>query len=203
MNISYNYRPSYLITIGIGFIIIFSLVLISTVLFIINDILSNVATKDQIFIIGILTGEPIIIGYGVYNIIKGTVLYEIQFSEINFKSYKNSRLEIDLPVERIESVNIFHGNYFNTLLFDRLIYKEIEIALKENEKVHLYIRGKKWISKFLKFIKLLREYCSEKYIQFDESSNGSEKHVSNYIKAFIVFGPFVILIIVILFILIS
>jgi len=169
MNISYTYRRSYLIPTGITFILIVSTGLIAIVLFVYTDILSNVVTRDQIFLITIFIGELIVIGYGIYLINKGRTQFEIQFNETNFKSYKNHELKKDIPVEQIESVNIFHGEYSNTLLFIYAIFKKIEIEFKEEEKFQLNIVGKKWISKFLKFVESLRKYCSDKQIQFIES----------------------------------
>lgn len=169
MNISYTYRRSYLIPTGMTFILIVSMGLIAIISFVYTDFLSNVATKDQIFLIAIFISELIVIGYGIYLMDKGRTQFEIQFNETNFKSYKNHELKIDVPVEQIESVNIFHGEYSNTLLFIYFIFKKIEIEFKEEEKFQLKIGGKRWIFKFLKFVESLREYCSDKQIQFIES----------------------------------
>lgn len=169
MSISYIYRSSYLITFGIGFIILSSLVFISINFSIYNDFPGNQIIKFQIFSILILTIEPIIIGWGVFNIIKGTNQYEIQFSEKNFKSYKNLKSEIDVPIEKIEIVNIIHVSVSSWV--GGVKFKKIEIELKEMEKFQLTIKGKKWISKFLKFIELLQQYCNEKQIQFIESND--------------------------------
>lgn len=167
MNISYKYRSSYLIIFGIGFIILVSLVFISINFSIYNDLPGNETIKFQIFLILNLTIEPIIVGWGVYNIIKGKNQYEIQFSEQNFISYKNFKLKFDVPIEQIESVNIFHVSVSSWVGgFD---FKRIEIELKKMEKFQLTIRGKKWISKFLEIIELLHQYCNEKKIQFIES----------------------------------
>ena len=179
MNISYTFRPSYLITAGILILLLGTITLFSTVIFIYNDFLSKVGSKDQIILIIIVISEPVIIWYAIYLMIKGRSQIDIQFSETNFKEYKNHKLEISIPVEWIESVIITHGTIINSLLFINETYKKIEIALRERDKFQLKISGKKRISEFLKFIELLRQYCDKNRIKFEELFNGSEKPVSN------------------------
>lgn len=169
MNISYIYRRSYLIPTGITFILIVSMGFIAIIFFIYTDFLSDLAIKYQILLSAIFIGEFIIIGCGIYFMKKGRTQFEILFNDTNFKSYKNHELKLDVPIEQIESVNIFHGEYSNTLFFIYSIFKKIEIEFKEEEKFQLKIGGKNWIFKFLKFIESLREYCSDKQIQFIES----------------------------------
>lgn len=48
-----------------------------------------------------------------------------------------------------------------------IYFEKIKIELKEKEDVKLYIRGKKWISKFLTFIELLKPLCDEKQIPLE------------------------------------
>lgn len=171
MNISYTYRPTYLLAFGIEFIILWIPVFILIMIGICNNFLISVATKDKIFFIVNLIGVSIITSYGVYNIIQGTNQFEIQFSDANFKAYKNFKLKIDEPVETIENVNITHGKVF-FLIYGGFEYFKIEIKLKEMDKFQLVIRSKKWILKFLEFIKLLEEYCSEKQIEIIKSIKG-------------------------------
>ncbi len=92
---------------------------------------------------------------------------EIQFSETNFKYYKDHQLEIDVSVEQIESVSIIRGYYYSSLNYG-YYFKKIEIELREKEKFQLTITRKKAISRFSKFAELLQQYCSEKKIQYSE-----------------------------------
>ncbi len=174
MNVSYIYRPKYLITFGISFIPLLNLLFIATIGFffdIYSDLLSSEIIKYQIILILILTIEPIIIGYGVHNIIMGTKQFEIEFNEINFKFFKDLKAEIVVPIKRINRIIIIHGSVLS--MWGGCNFKKIKIELKEKEDVQLYIRGKKWISKFLTFIELLKPLCDEKQIQL-------EIHEENY-----------------------
>ena len=143
MNVSYVYRPKYLITFGIFFISLLSYAFISFIIAINNELLSSEIIKYQIILILILTIEPIIIGYGIHNIIEGKKRFEIEFNEINFKFFKNFKAEIVVPIEEINRIIIMHGEVFSAAMGAGLYFEKIKIELKEKEDVQLYIRGKK------------------------------------------------------------
>ena len=172
MKISYTYRPTYLISFGIAFIIGSNVFLFSLSMMVYNDFSFNEVKKGLIILILILLVEPLIILYGGHNIIEGNNQFKIQFTEVNFKSYKNLQLELKVPVEKIKRINIIYGKVFFTTVSIGFEYFEINIEFKDREKVQLYIRNKKWISKFLEFIKLLEEYCSEEKIEIIKSTKG-------------------------------
>jgi hypothetical protein len=120
--------------------------------------------KDLIFIIVILISIPLILSYGGYNIIKGTHKFEIQFIGTNFKLYKDSKLEINVSMERIEKVKITKGEVF-FLIYGGFKYFELNIEIEEMDKFQLTIRGKKWISKLYDFMVSLEPYCNKNQIQ--------------------------------------
>lgn len=198
MNISYTYHQLHLIPGGILIILFGNLGLFVTSLILYNEFLRNVATLGQISLFVFFIGEPIIIGYAIYLMIIAKSQVEIQFSETSFRYYKNQKLKINVPVEQIEGVKIFHEK--TIMEFGLYVFKKIEVDLRDNDNFQLRIARKKWISKFLIFVELLQQYCNEKQIKFDELSNSSEKRVVSYNKPFLVGGSIVILIFVFLFI---
>jgi len=164
MNFSYTYRPFYLLAFGIEFILICIPAFFFLMIGIYNNFISNLATKDQVFLITVLFGILLITAYGGYNIIQGTHRFEIQFSETNFKSYKDSKLEINVPIERIERINIVKGDVF-FLIYGGFKYFVLKIEIEGIEHVKLTIRGKKWISKFFDFLELLKKFCNDNQVQ--------------------------------------
>lgn len=200
MNISYTYRPSYKILSGIIFILLGNLIFFTAITLIYTDLLSNVVIKDQIYLLAIFISEPVIIWYGIHLMIKGRLQIDFQFSEERFKSYKNYKQEIDVPIEQIESIIISHGDYTNPFLFYNVIFKEIQIVIREKEKIQLKITDKERISKFLIFVELLQQYCTKKQIQLEESYTRSEKHVNNYVLALIMIGVPLLFTIMVIFI---
>jgi len=195
MSISFTYRPSYKIASGIIVILLGNLIFFTTITLIYTDLLSNIVIKDQIYLLVVFISEPVIIWYGIHLIIKGRLQIDLQFSEVIFKSYKNHKLELEVPVEQIESIIITHADYTNPFLFYNVVFKELQIVIREKEKVQLKITGKERMSKFLIFVELLQQYCTKKQIQFEESYT-SEKHVNNYVLALITIAPLLVLIIV-------
>jgi len=181
MNVSYTYHASTLIPNGIGIIVLLSVFLLTLCGVVWNDFSYNEVTKWQIIIILILIGEPLIIRFGGSIIKEGKNQYEIQFTEANFKSYKNNELEIDESIEKIEKINI---NFVSTGSWNCWVeYIKIEIELKEMENFQLNIRGRKWITKFLKFEDKLKKYCSEKQIPIDISFHDDlSKYSYSYLK---------------------
>ena len=112
----------------------------------------------------------VIVGLGIYFIIKGTFHYEFQFSETHFKLYKNSKLRIDVPVEEINGIYIRH-EWRSDGYSDEYEYYKIEIDIEGKTEVRLTIGGKRGISKFLIFAKLLQIYCFKKQIHFNPRKN--------------------------------
>lgn len=169
MNIFYAYRKSHFILGGViltllsGFTIIWLLISFYYNVYP-HYVQSNVLNNPASLI------WPSFIGLGIYFIIKGTFHYEFQFSETNFKFFKNSRLKIDVPVEEINGIYITHKVSYDGY-GGEYEYKIIEIEIGGKFEVRLTIRGKRWISRFLFFAGLLKIYCSKKQIHFNPRKN--------------------------------
>jgi len=165
MNISFNYRPSHLISSGILCLVLFNLVFFSFIIALYNTLLVSEIAKYRIFLILILIIEPLFIVYGVYNIIKGRYQFDIEFNEKNFEFSKNLKSETVLPIEKIKRVIITYGNVIS--IHGGFKYTKIEIEPQEGANIELFIRGKTWRSNFKIFLNLLKRFCDDNQIQID------------------------------------
>jgi len=161
MKISYFYRSTQLVKFGFSCIVLFTLVFFAFLIAIINEISLN----DEVIIISIFTIEPIIIVYGVYNIIKGIYRYKLEFNEKTFHLFRNEKLKITLSIGNINKIIATHGSVIS--MHGGFNYKKIEIDSQEKDNIQFYIRGKKWRSDFDKFLESLKQFCEEMQIQFD------------------------------------
>jgi len=169
MNVSFSYHKTKIIVSGV----ILTLLTGITINWLVISFYYNLYTDSIILrILSILISLIwyIIIGLGIYFIIKGTFHYEFQFSETHFKFYKNSKLRIDVPVEEINCINIAH-EWRSDGYGGEYEYYIIEIHIEGKNKVRLTIGSKRGIYRFLIFAILLNIYCFKKQIHFNPHKN--------------------------------
>ena len=158
--LNYYYRPTYLITTGIVFLIIASLTLISILVgFISNQLI--------ILFLFIIIEVPIII-FSFINIYGGgTVRYLLKIDGNTFEAQKNLKVIVRVLITEIERIKIIDGDI--TSIYGGFKYIKLFIKLKNKKDYYLFIRRKKWMNIFLNLEEDLRKFCEEKGILYKMS----------------------------------